>query len=88
MPITTLQGSFCINETLFLNDVLQKEESKAFSDLGTGNRVATVLFYMSQPEKGGYTVFTDIKTTLVPTFRDALFWFVCSHPSMVYDVNL
>ena len=28
-------------------DFARKEETKAFSDLGTGNRVATVLFYVS-----------------------------------------
>jgi prolyl 4-hydroxylase len=39
---------------------LQKEETKAFSDLGTGNRIATALFYFTQPEKGGFTVFTGL----------------------------
>jgi hypothetical protein len=34
----------------------QKEETRAFSDLGTGNRIATALFYFTQPEKGGFTV--------------------------------
>ena len=28
-------------------DFARKEETKAFSDLGTGNRIATVLFYVS-----------------------------------------
>jgi len=56
-------------------DFARKEETKAFSDLGTGNRIATVLFYMSQPEKGGFTVFTDVKTTMTPTLYDALFWY-------------
>uniref|UniRef100_A0A183BT59 P4Hc domain-containing protein n=1 Tax=Globodera pallida TaxID=36090 RepID=A0A183BT59_GLOPA len=37
-------------------DFARKEEKKAFSDLGTGNRIATALFYFTQPEKGGYTV--------------------------------
>ena len=41
----------------------------------TGNRIATVLFYLSTPEKGGYTVFTDIKTVAKPTKNDALFWY-------------
>ncbi|KAH7699287.1 prolyl 4-hydroxylase 2, partial [Aphelenchoides avenae] len=48
-------------------DFARKEETKAFSDLGTGNRIATVLFYMSQPELGGGTVFTELKTTVMPS---------------------
>lgn len=56
-------------------DFARKEEPKAFSDLGTGNRIATVLFYCSQPEKGGYTVFTELKTPCKPSKYDALFWY-------------
>ncbi|KAI6235644.1 Procollagen-proline 4-dioxygenase [Aphelenchoides besseyi] len=56
-------------------DFARKEETKAFSDLGTGNRIATVLFYMTKPEKGGGTVFTEIKTTVMPSKNDALFWY-------------
>jgi prolyl 4-hydroxylase len=56
-------------------DFARKEETKAFSDLGTGNRIATVLFYMSQPEMGGGTVFTELKTTVMPSKNDALFWY-------------
>uniref|UniRef100_A0A915P4K2 procollagen-proline 4-dioxygenase n=1 Tax=Meloidogyne floridensis TaxID=298350 RepID=A0A915P4K2_9BILA len=41
----------------------------------TGDRIATVLFYLSTPKKGGYTVFTDIKTVAKPTKNDALFWY-------------
>jgi len=40
-----------------------------------GDRIATVLFYSTTPEKGGYTVFTDIKTIAKPTKNDALFWY-------------
>lgn len=29
---------------------------------------------MSQPEKGGSTVFTELGTGLVPTIHDAVFW--------------
>lgn len=29
-------------------DFARKEETKAFSDLGTGNRIATVLFYVGR----------------------------------------
>uniref|UniRef100_A0A914LRH9 procollagen-proline 4-dioxygenase n=1 Tax=Meloidogyne incognita TaxID=6306 RepID=A0A914LRH9_MELIC len=46
-------------------------------DSGTLNeyRIATALFYLSTPEKGGYTVFTDIKTIAKPTKNDAIFWY-------------
>uniref|UniRef100_A0A914N320 Fe2OG dioxygenase domain-containing protein n=1 Tax=Meloidogyne incognita TaxID=6306 RepID=A0A914N320_MELIC len=40
-----------------------------------GDVIATVLFYLSTPEKGGYTVFTDVKTVANPTKNDALFWY-------------
>jgi len=40
-----------------------------------GNRVATVLFYMSQPSKGGLTVYTDLKMGVYPSIHDALFWY-------------
>lgn len=56
-------------------DFARKEETKAFSDLGTGNRIATVLFYMTIPELGGFTVFTELKTAAVPSLHDALFWY-------------
>uniref|UniRef100_A0A0N4Z265 procollagen-proline 4-dioxygenase n=1 Tax=Parastrongyloides trichosuri TaxID=131310 RepID=A0A0N4Z265_PARTI len=56
-------------------DFARKEETKAFSDLGTGNRIATVLFYMTQPEMGGGTVFTELKTAVQPSKYDALFWY-------------
>ncbi|KAL3115904.1 hypothetical protein niasHT_007204 [Heterodera trifolii] len=56
-------------------DFARKEETKAFSDLGTGNRIATALFYFSQPEKGGFTVFTELKTPQKPSKYDALFWY-------------
>uniref|UniRef100_A0A8R1I1G2 procollagen-proline 4-dioxygenase n=2 Tax=Caenorhabditis japonica TaxID=281687 RepID=A0A8R1I1G2_CAEJA len=56
-------------------DHAKKEESKSFESLGTGNRIATVLFYMSQPSHGGGTVFTEVKSTVLPTKNDALFWY-------------
>uniref|UniRef100_A0A1I8AHF3 procollagen-proline 4-dioxygenase n=1 Tax=Steinernema glaseri TaxID=37863 RepID=A0A1I8AHF3_9BILA len=56
-------------------DFARKEEVKSFESLGTGNRIATVLFYMSQPEMGGGTVFTELKTTVMPSHHDALFWY-------------
>ncbi|KHJ76325.1 hypothetical protein OESDEN_24055, partial [Oesophagostomum dentatum] len=48
-------------------DHARKEETKSFETLGTGNRIATVLIYMTQPVYGGGTVFTDAKSTIMPT---------------------
>ncbi|VDN55188.1 unnamed protein product [Dracunculus medinensis] len=43
--------------------------------LREGNRIATLLFYMSQPEIGGATVFTRVNTTILPLKNGALFWY-------------
>ncbi|CAK5108564.1 unnamed protein product [Meloidogyne enterolobii] len=43
--------------------------------MGIGNRIATVLFYLTTPEKGGYTIFNKINTIAKPSKRDALFWY-------------
>uniref|UniRef100_A0A183F5V4 Fe2OG dioxygenase domain-containing protein n=1 Tax=Heligmosomoides polygyrus TaxID=6339 RepID=A0A183F5V4_HELPZ len=40
-----------------------------------GNRIATVLFYMTTPERGGATVFNQLGTAVFPTKLDALFWY-------------
>ncbi|CEF59606.1 Prolyl 4-hydroxylase alpha-related protein PH4[alpha]EFB [Strongyloides ratti] len=56
-------------------DFARKEETNAFKRLGTGNRIATVLFYMSQPERGGATVFTELGLPQFPVHHDALFWY-------------
>ncbi|ETN81225.1 oxidoreductase, 2OG-Fe(II) oxygenase family protein [Necator americanus] len=56
-------------------DHARKEETESFKTLGTGNRVATVLFYMTEPRYGGGTVFTEVKSTVLPTKNDALFWY-------------
>ncbi|PAV65048.1 hypothetical protein WR25_16535 [Diploscapter pachys] len=56
-------------------DHARKEEGKSFESLGTGNRIATALLYMSQPLHGGGTVFTEAKSTIQPTNGDALFWY-------------
>ncbi|CAD6196789.1 unnamed protein product [Caenorhabditis auriculariae] len=56
-------------------DFARKEEKNAFKSLNTGNRIATVLFYMSQPERGGATVFNHLGTAVFPSKNDALFWY-------------
>uniref|UniRef100_A0A0R3RL89 Fe2OG dioxygenase domain-containing protein n=1 Tax=Elaeophora elaphi TaxID=1147741 RepID=A0A0R3RL89_9BILA len=56
-------------------DFARREEVNAFESLNTGNRMATLLFYMTQPEAGGATVFTHVKTAVLPTKNDALFWY-------------
>ncbi|KAI3413173.1 hypothetical protein GPALN_010674 [Globodera pallida] len=40
-----------------------------------GNRVATVLFYLTQPHAGGRTIFTDLQLGVEPSEHDALFWY-------------
>lgn len=56
-------------------DFARKEETNAFKSLGTGNRIATVLFYMSDVSQGGATVFPNIRTALWPKKGTAAFWY-------------
>ncbi|VDO89613.1 unnamed protein product [Heligmosomoides polygyrus] len=49
-------------------DHARKEETESFKSLGTGNR-------MTEPLYGGGTVFTDVKSAVLPTKNDALFWY-------------
>uniref|UniRef100_A0A646QE87 procollagen-proline 4-dioxygenase n=1 Tax=Hemiscolopendra marginata TaxID=943146 RepID=A0A646QE87_9MYRI len=55
-------------------DFARKEETNAFKSLGTGNRIATVLFYMSDVDAGGATVFPNIGVALWPKKGSAAFW--------------
>lgn len=55
-------------------DFARREETNAFKSLGTGNRIATVLFYMSDVAQGGATVFPSIKVALYPKKGTAAFW--------------
>ncbi|XP_046405340.1 prolyl 4-hydroxylase subunit alpha-1 [Ischnura elegans] len=56
-------------------DFARREEKNAFKSLGTGNRIATILFYMSDVHQGGATVFPALKVALWPRKGAAAFWF-------------
>lgn len=56
-------------------DFARPEEKDAFKSLGMGNRLATMLFYMSDVEAGGATVFPRLDLTLWPKKGAAAFWY-------------
>ncbi|KAL8609462.1 hypothetical protein ACOMHN_037984 [Nucella lapillus] len=56
-------------------DFAKKEEKDAFQSLGTGNRIATFLNYMSDVEAGGATVFTRLGLKLYPKKGASAFWY-------------
>uniref|UniRef100_A0A7N9AT45 procollagen-proline 4-dioxygenase n=1 Tax=Mastacembelus armatus TaxID=205130 RepID=A0A7N9AT45_9TELE len=61
-------------------DFGRKNEPDAFEELGTGNRIATWLLYMSDVQAGGATVFTDAGAAVWPKKGTAVFWYNL-HPS-------
>ncbi|KAM6951337.1 prolyl 4-hydroxylase subunit alpha-1a isoform 2-T3 [Aplochiton taeniatus] len=56
-------------------DFGRKDEPDAFKELGTGNRIATWLIYMSDVASGGATVFTDVGAAVWPKKGTAVFWY-------------
>ncbi|XP_055018523.1 prolyl 4-hydroxylase subunit alpha-1b isoform X2 [Boleophthalmus pectinirostris] len=56
-------------------DFGRKDEPDAFKELGTGNRIATWLFYMSDVLAGGATVFPDVGAAVWPQKSSAVFWY-------------
>lgn len=56
-------------------DFGRKDEPDAFKELGTGNRIATWLFYMSDVMAGGATVFPDVGAAVFPQKNTAVFWY-------------
>jgi len=56
-------------------DFAEEDEIDPFKGLGNGNRIATVMFYLSQPLSGGNTVFPEIKLAIPPTKSDAVMWY-------------
>uniref|UniRef100_A0A669BML3 Prolyl 4-hydroxylase subunit alpha-1 n=1 Tax=Oreochromis niloticus TaxID=8128 RepID=A0A669BML3_ORENI len=56
-------------------DFGRKDEPDAFKELGTGNRIATWLFYMSDVSAGGATVFPDVGAAVWPQKGTAVFWY-------------
>ncbi|KAM3860030.1 prolyl 4-hydroxylase subunit alpha-1a [Diretmus argenteus] len=56
-------------------DFGRKDEPDAFKELGTGNRIATWLLYMSDVPSGGATVFTDVGAAVWPKKGTAVFWY-------------
>uniref|UniRef100_A0A8C6TYA5 procollagen-proline 4-dioxygenase n=1 Tax=Neogobius melanostomus TaxID=47308 RepID=A0A8C6TYA5_9GOBI len=56
-------------------DFGRDDEPDAFEELGTGNRIATWLLYMSDVQAGGATVFTDVGAAITPKKGSAVFWY-------------
>jgi len=56
-------------------DYARRDDFNAFNGLDWGNRIATWLFYMSDVEAGGATVFPVLDVALWPQKGSAAFWY-------------
>lgn len=56
-------------------DHKREGEADAFAHFGTGNRIATWIFYLSDVEAGGATVFPKIGVQVKPKRGTAAFWY-------------
>lgn len=54
---------------------LQKDDANKEFSVFTGNRIATVLFYMNDVIQGGATVFPKIRASVSPRKGSATVWF-------------
>ncbi|KAJ8318338.1 hypothetical protein KUTeg_003429 [Tegillarca granosa] len=69
-------------------DFARKEEPDAFKSLGSGNRIATWLTYMTDVPAGGATVFTNIGVKLWPQKGTAAFWYnLYKNGDGIYDTR-
>ncbi|XP_052262692.1 prolyl 4-hydroxylase subunit alpha-1-like isoform X3 [Dreissena polymorpha] len=68
-------------------DFARKEEN-AFKELGTGNRIATLMFYISDVQAGGATVFPYLGLKMFPKKNSALFWYnLYKNGEGIYDTR-
>ncbi|KAH7943910.1 hypothetical protein HPB52_012952 [Rhipicephalus sanguineus] len=56
-------------------DAFEFDKVASRIDLANGNRLATVLMYLSNVAAGGATAFVDLGTAVKPRVGDALFWY-------------
>ncbi|CRK97397.1 CLUMA_CG010787, isoform A [Clunio marinus] len=62
-------------------------KNEAEFDGGTGNRIATMMFYMSDVLIGGETVFPYLKLRITPDKRTAVFWYNLDHSGQGISVT-